>query len=74
MVGHSRKSKGCTESALLTSQLHKNYQASQAEHGADDVTTPHFYSQVNLLSICGPQVDALIYSRGLECPTLFNQL
>ena len=33
---------GCTECALMTSQLRHNFQASQAETGAFDITTPHF--------------------------------
>ena len=45
----------------MTSQLGHNFQASQAEHGADDIHIPQFKSQVNSLSICGPQVDTLIY-------------
>ena len=58
--------------ALMTSQLRHNFQASQAVHGAEDIKAPHIYSQVNSLSICAPQVETLIYYRGLECPTLFN--
>ena len=44
-VGHIRKSKqiaGCTEIARMSSKLLYNFQASQAMHGADDITTPHF--------------------------------
>ena len=33
---------GFTEGALMTSQLCHYFQASQAVHGADDITTPHF--------------------------------
>ena len=33
---------GCTEVALMTSQLHHNLPASQAVHGADDITTLDF--------------------------------
>ena len=38
----------------MTSQHRHNYnfQASQAVHGADDITIPHVYSQVNSLCIC----------------------
>ena len=46
----------------------------QAVDGADDITTQHFQSQVNCLSVRGPQVDSLISQRGLECPTLFFKL
>ena len=49
---------GFTERALMTSQLCHHFQASQAVHGADDITTLHFY---NSLIIFGPQVDTLIY-------------
>ena len=44
----------------MTSQLCHNFQAIQAVHGADDVTSPHFKSLVNSLSVCVPQVDGLI--------------
>ena len=56
--------------ALMTSQLRHNFRASQTVHGADDVMTPHFHSQVNSMSVCGPQADTLIYYNRLECPTL----
>ena len=36
------KNVGCTKGALITSQLRHNFQASQAVHGADDITTPNF--------------------------------
>ena len=49
----------------MTSQLHNNFQASQAMQGVDDVTTLFF-------RIGRPLVDILIYYRGLECPTLLN--
>ena len=48
---------GCTEGALMTSQLRHYFQACQA----DDITSLHFKSQVNSLSVCGPQVDSFIY-------------
>ena len=51
----------------MTSQLRQIFQASQAVHGADDVTTPSFQSQVNSMSICGPQIDTLIYYYRLSC-------
>ena len=44
-VGHSRKSKQrqvAPKGATMTSQLHPYFQASQAVHGADDITTPCF--------------------------------
>ena len=47
---------GFTEGALRTSQLCHNFQAIQAVHGADDITTPNFYSQVDSLGICGIEV------------------
>ena len=53
-VGHSQKSKQ-TQAApkvpLMTSQLRHNFLASQAVHGADDVTTLHFKSQVNYVGV-----------------------
>ena len=55
----------------MTSQLRHNFQASQAVHEAVDITALHFQTQVNSLSVCGPQVDALNYLRGLECPIGF---
>ena len=45
----------------MTSQLRHKFQASQALHTADYISTPHFLSLVNSLSICGPQVDTLVY-------------
>ena len=48
-------------------QLRHNFQACQAVHGADDITTPIFYSQINSVSVCNPQVDeTLIYYRRLK--------
>ena len=47
---------GCAEDAFMTSQLHHNFQASQVMHGADDVITAHFKSQVNSLGVCGPKL------------------
>ena len=44
----------------MTSQLRHNFAASQAVHGADDITAPHFYSQVNSLSFCGFKVKLLL--------------
>ena len=55
----------------MESQRRHYSQASQAVHWADEVTTPHFLSQVNFLSIYGPQVDSVIYYSRLECLTLF---
>ena len=43
----------------MTSELRQNFQASQAVHWADDITTPH---QVNCLSICGPKL-ILLFTR-----------
>ena len=54
----------CTVGALITLQLHPNFQACQAVHGADDIMTKHIYSQVNSLIVCVPQVVPLIYCRG----------
>ena len=48
----------------MKSQLCHN---SRGVHRADDVTTPNFKTQVNSVSICGPQVDTLIYYSKLEC-------
>ena len=45
----------------MTSQFRQDFQTSQAVLVADDITTQYFKSQVNSLSICGPQVDTLIY-------------
>ena len=62
----------------MTSQLRHNFQASQAVHGADDIMTPRF-SQVNSLSICGPQVlftaegwSAQPYSANFETVSIFS--
>ena len=33
-----------------------------------------FRARSILWAFCGPQVDTLIYKRGLECPNLFNKL
>ena len=60
------------EGAWMTSQLCHCFQTSQAVHGADDITTPNFQIEVNSLSICGPQVDTLIYGSRPECPTYLN--
>ena len=43
----------------MTSQLRHNFLASQAVHGADDVITPHFKSQVDSLGVCGPKLILL---------------
>ena len=43
----------------MTSQLRHNFAVSQAVHGADDITAPHFYSQVNSLSVCDPKLKLL---------------
>ena len=56
----------------MTSKLCHNFKASQAVHGADDITIPHFQSQVNSLSICGPLVDTRIYCQRLECPKSYS--
>ena len=58
----------------MTSQLRRFFQASQAVHGADDITTLPIQTQVNSRGVCGPQVVTLIYYIAPECPTLFNQL
>ena len=58
----------------MASQLRHNFQASQTMHGTDEATIPNFQSQVNSLSICGPQDNSLIYCRRLECPALFYLL
>ena len=58
----------------MTSQLRQNFQASQAAHGAIDITTLHLYSQVNSLSVGGPQVNTLFYYRWLKYPTFFYLL
>ena len=53
---------GCTEGgALMTSQLCHYFQATQAVHGADGIINLHLQSQVISLSVCGLQVDTLIY-------------
>ena len=54
----------------MTTQLRYNFQASPAVHGADDITAPHLWSQVNAVNMCGPRVDTLIDNRRLECPNL----
>ena len=46
---------GCSECSLMTSQLCHNFQTSQAVHGADDITTLYFKSQVYSISICHSQ-------------------
>ena len=48
----------------MTSQLRYYFQASQAVRGADDVSTPHFYSQVNSLSVFGPKLILLFTTAG----------
>ena len=56
----------------MTSQPGHFFQASQTVHGADDVTTLPFLSQVNSLSVCGPQVDILIFLERAEVPDLIQ--
>ena len=56
----------------MTSQLRHFFQASQAVHGADDVTTPPFKSQVHSLRVCGPQVDTLIHNKNDLRPDSFK--
>ena len=46
---------------LMTSQLSHYFQSTQAVHGADDITTLNFRSQVISLSICGPLFDTPNY-------------
>ena len=46
-------------------QLHQNFHANLTVHGADDTTTPHFKSQANSLSVCGPQVDTVTQRAGV---------
>ena len=41
----------------MTSLLCHNFQANQAVHEADYVTTMNFNSQVRAMSVCGPRVD-----------------
>ena len=48
----------------MTSQLCHVFQASQAVHVADDITTPPFKTQFNSLRVCGPQVDTLFTKAG----------
>ena len=45
----------------MTSQICYNFQACQAVHWAEDITTLHFQSQVYSLSVCGPQVYRYSY-------------
>ena len=54
----------------MTSQLRQNFQASQAAHGAIDITTLHLYSQVNSLSVGGPQVITLFLLQMAKVPNL----
>ena len=42
--------------AKMTSQLRHNFQANQAVHEADDVTTANFQNQVNFMSFLVPSV------------------
>ena len=48
----------------MTSQLCRNFHASQAVHGADDITTPNFKSQVSSMSLCSPQIALLFTAEG----------
>ena len=50
----------------MTSQLRHFFQAIQAVHVADDITTPQFLSQVNSLRVCGTQVDTLKVGRSAQ--------
>ena len=50
----------------MTSRLRHFFQASQAVHVADDITTPQFLSQVNSLRVCGTQVDTLKVDRSAQ--------
>ena len=38
-----------------------------------DVRNTIFLTQVNSLTVCGPQVDTLILYKRLECPTFFKK-
>ena len=69
--GHSRKSLQ-TVSQWLTSHLRHIFQAGQAVHGADDIPTVNFKSQVHSMSICGPQLYILIYYNKLKYPSIFH--
>ena len=50
----------------MTPSLHHSFRTTQAAHGAGDITTPNFLSQVNFMSICTPQVDSLDSSTQLS--------
>ena len=50
--------------AKMTSQLRHNFQANQAVHEADDVTTANFQNQVNFMSFCGPKFLILFTAAG----------
>ena len=54
----------------MTSLLY--FQATQAVHGADDITILHFQTQVNYLSVCGPQVDTLFFVKQAGLPNLIQ--
>ena len=48
------------QSALVTSAPGQNFQASQAVHDIDDITTRNFWSQFNALINCTPLVLTFI--------------
>ena len=51
----------------------QNFQASLAVHGSDDIAIGNFWSQVNSMIKCSPQVVTFCQIR-LECRTLFYLL
>ena len=57
----------------MTSQLCHSFQASQAVHGADDVTAGNCLSQVNSIGVCGPQVDPTTTGRTAKAGKLIQQ-
>ena len=51
---------------MMTSQLCHFLQASKAVRGADDITTQHFYSQVNVWALVDPKMILLFLERAVE--------
>ena len=45
----------------------------QVNKQGDDNTNMIFLSQVDYLTVCGPQTDTLIYGNRLKCPTFFRK-
>ena len=67
MVGHSTK----VNKLGLHGKVRYDVKM-QVNKLGDDIKNTNFLSWSIIFTVCGPQVDALIYCKRLECPTFNN--